>query len=293
VIAALPEGYSTNVGERGAGLSGGQRQRVCIARALLRDPRVLFLDEATSALDPGTEIAINQTLTRVGRGRTVISVTHRLSSVVDLDRIFVLDRGRLAEAGTHDELLAKNGLYAALWQKQSGLSISDDGSHAAVTAERLKAIPIFSEVDNEILERLAAERLAPESVAAGRAVCNEGDPGDKFFIVVRGSVTVTKRQPDGTTLQLAVLEDGDHFGEVALLKNEPRTATVTATVATTLLTLQRSHFNSLLEQAPGLREKLEKSHIARTQRSSHPYTGAPIEEPGAAGHAAPPPAPLA
>jgi ATP-binding cassette subfamily B protein len=266
-ILSLPQGYETPAGERGGTLSGGQRQRVAIARALLRNPRVLFLDEATSALDPGTEASINQTIERVGRGRTVISVTHRLSSVVNLDRVFVLDRGRLVESGSHRELLARNGAYAALWKKQSGLHVSDDSSSAEITADRLKAVPIFSLVDDAILTELATERLVPERVPAGRPVVVEGDPGDKFFIIVRGSVAVTKKLPAGE-LRLAVLQDGDHFGEIALLKNSPRTATVSALCDTMLLSLQRGHFNSLLQQVPGLRERLEAEHEARVAKSA-------------------------
>jgi ATP-binding cassette subfamily B protein len=107
-------GYDTIVGERGARLSGGQRQRVAIARALIRDPTILILDEATSSLDLPAVAAINDTLARVARNRTVIAVTHRLEEVVTFDRIFVMESGRLVESGTHEELLACNGTYSAL-----------------------------------------------------------------------------------------------------------------------------------------------------------------------------------
>jgi ATP-binding cassette subfamily B protein len=114
-IASLPAGYDTGAGERGGRLSGGQRQRLALARALVRDPAVLVLDEATSALDPATQAAFDATLARLAHGRTVIRVTHRLTDVMRADRIFVLDGGRLAEQGTHRELLAREGTYHELW----------------------------------------------------------------------------------------------------------------------------------------------------------------------------------
>jgi len=119
-IVALPEGYDTIVGERGQKLSGGQRQRLSIARALLRDPAILILDEATSAVDNETEAAIQRSLAHVAHGRTVVVIAHRLSTVRDADRIWVLEGGAIAESGTHDELAEAGGLYAALWRVQTG-----------------------------------------------------------------------------------------------------------------------------------------------------------------------------
>jgi ATP-binding cassette subfamily B protein len=115
-LMRLPQGYETQAGERGGRLSGGERQRIALARALIRHPRVLLLDEATSALDVQTEVAVNATLRRAARGRTVISVTHRLSSVPQCDHILVMDRGRLVEQGRHEELLRLGGIYFSLWQ---------------------------------------------------------------------------------------------------------------------------------------------------------------------------------
>ena len=119
-VVGLPQGYDTIVGERGQKLSGGQRQRLSIARAIVRDPRILVLDEATSAVDNETEAAIQRSLEAVGRGRTVLVIAHRLSTVRHADRIHVLERGRVVESGTHDELLDAGGLYAALWRVQTG-----------------------------------------------------------------------------------------------------------------------------------------------------------------------------
>ncbi len=119
-IAGFPDGYATVVGERGQKLSGGQRQRLSLARAILTDPAILLLDEATSAVDNETEAAIQRSLTHVAHGRTALVIAHRLSTVRDADRIWVLEAGRVAEFGTHDELVAAGGLYAALWRVQTG-----------------------------------------------------------------------------------------------------------------------------------------------------------------------------
>ena len=119
-ITELPHGYDTIVGERGQKLSGGQRQRLTLARAILRDPAVLVLDEATSAVDNETEAAIQRSLERVSAGRTTIVIAHRLSTVRHADRIHVLEAGRVIEAGTHEELVERGGLYAALWRVQTG-----------------------------------------------------------------------------------------------------------------------------------------------------------------------------
>lgn len=119
-ILALPQGYDTVVGERGQKLSGGQRQRISIARAVLKDPPVLILDEATSSVDNETEAAIQRSLERIVVGRTTIVIAHRLSTVRNADRIFVLENGALREHGRHEELVAENGIYAALWRVQTG-----------------------------------------------------------------------------------------------------------------------------------------------------------------------------
>jgi ATP-binding cassette, subfamily B, bacterial len=119
-VVAMPEGYDTVVGERGQKLSGGQRQRLSIARALLADPAILVLDEATSAVDNETEAAIQRSLARVTHTRTTLVIAHRLSTIRHADRIHVLDRGEVVEAGTHEELLALGGRYAGLWRVQTG-----------------------------------------------------------------------------------------------------------------------------------------------------------------------------
>ena len=119
-IDKLPKGLDTLVGERGVKLSGGQRQRIAIARAILKDAPILVLDEATSSLDSETEKLIQDALAKLMKGRTSIVIAHRLSTIAKLDRIVVLDEGRIAEQGSHTELLGQKGIYAKLWSHQSG-----------------------------------------------------------------------------------------------------------------------------------------------------------------------------
>ena len=117
-IRSLPQGYQTEVGERGLKLSGGEKQRVAIARTILKQPKVLIFDEATSALDSHKEKEIQASLKEIAKKRSTLVIAHRLSTIVDADKILVLQNGRLVEQGRHHELLALNGEYASLWQKQ-------------------------------------------------------------------------------------------------------------------------------------------------------------------------------
>jgi ATP-binding cassette subfamily B multidrug efflux pump len=119
-------GYEAHVGERGVKLSGGQRQRIAIARVLLKDAPILVLDEATSALDSEVEAAIQESLYSLMSGKTVIAIAHRLSTIAAMDRLIVMDKGAIVEQGTHRSLLAQGGLYAGLWERQSGGFIAPD-----------------------------------------------------------------------------------------------------------------------------------------------------------------------
>ena len=118
-IVAATDGYNTNIGDRGAKLSGGQRQRLSIARAVLKNPEFLILDEATSALDTESEKLVQQALTRMLKGRTSVVIAHRLSTIQHADKIIVVDEGRIAEQGTHEQLIARGGIYAKLIEMQS------------------------------------------------------------------------------------------------------------------------------------------------------------------------------
>ena len=129
-ITRLPDGYNTYVGEKGYSLSGGERQRVAIARAILRNPSILILDEATASLDTQTEKQIQTALNRLVKGRTTIAIAHRLSTLSSADRLIVLDKGRLAEVGTHTELMARKGVYYRLVMAQRTTSAMKEAAEA-------------------------------------------------------------------------------------------------------------------------------------------------------------------
>ena len=272
-IVALPNGYETRIGEGGMRLSGGQRQRIAIARALVRDPRILVLDEATSALDSVTEAAINMTLRRMAGSRTVISVTHRLSTAAESDRVFVIDAGRLIEEGSHADLLARHGVYAGLWEKQHGFFDATE-SRVVVTAERLRRVPLLSRLDDATLDELAG-LFVPEHSPAGRALVYEGDAAERFYIVVRGRVEVVRAAGAGREERLTLLDDGDHFGEIGLLLDVPRTATCRTLTECMCLVLDKQQFRGIIARVPALRAELVRSMGAR-QSMTTPAIGMPL-----------------
>jgi ATP-binding cassette subfamily B protein len=230
---------------------------VAIARALLRHPTLLVLDEATSALDPGTETAVNETLTRLARGRTVVTVTHRLSQVVKADTIFVMDQGRLVEAGTHAELLAQGGVYHSMWEKQSGFSLTQGGDWAEIDTARLARLPVLGCLEGAMIESVA-KGFVTEQYPANRFVIHQGDPGDRFYIIVRGRVEVLRSEDGAEPQPIAVLQDGDHFGEIALLRNVPRTASVRTLTPCVMVSLPRGQFANLVGRSAEMRVRLEE-----------------------------------
>jgi ATP-binding cassette subfamily B protein len=277
-IVSLPKAYESPVGEGGKFFSEGQRQRLSLARAILPDPAVLLLDEVTSSLDPETESAINGTIRQLARARTVMLVTHRLASVAFVDHIVVMEQGQVVEQGRHEELLARGSLYCQLWQMQAGFVVSGDGHHAEVSGERLRAIPLFREVDVNALQALAG-RFVSRFYEPGQVVYEQGDPGDKFYIVVRGTVSISTLDAGHQVIRLADLQDGDYFGEVEMVNTGRRTTTVKAHSPSLVLALDAEHFHGMVEGLSALSKVVTQMALGRSlsticsvgrRRRSHP-----------------------
>ncbi len=249
-IAGLDRGYDTLVGQRGSNLSGGQRQRVAIARALIRDPRILLLDEATSALDPATERQISDTLQRVGADRTVIAITHRLTSIADYDPIFVIEAGRLVERGSHDELLAIGGTYARLWAEQTGAELRDRPPFDAAGA--LGRVVLFRDLDREALQEIAG-RLRSFVLQPGEEI---GEGGRRFVIVVRGRGEVLRPAVGGGDAVAAELGTGDAFGVKAVLGQEDGSR-LRAVEQLTLLELDNVVLDGIVARHPSVAALLD------------------------------------
>jgi len=282
-IAELPAGYDTDVGAGGNRLSGGQRQRVAIARALLRRAPILIFDEATSALDAATETIVNRTTLSLRGDHTVIVVTHRLAGLADFDDILVFDRGRVVQRGRHAELVSAPGLYAELWASMQGVNTDFAAGTASISVERLARFSFLAGCTVETLTSLSTLFLL-ERQRENRYPFHQGDPGERFYVIARGAVEILLETEDGETRQLAVLRDGDFFGEIALVSEVPRTATVRTVTDCIFLTLHRTQFLALLEREPGLKERVEAliaSRIAgqRARSPAPPPAAATIVEP--------------
>jgi ATP-binding cassette subfamily B protein len=267
------------LGERGVRMSGGQRQRLAVARALLRGPSILILDEATSALDAKTEAEILETLDEAARGRTTISITHRLSLSARSDHVFVLDQGRIVEQGTHAELARADGLYQRLYEEQMA-HVSAGIEPVGIEISRLRTIPLFSELGSRELGRLA-QRLTAERYAAGTEIVHQGDEGRQLCFIASGQVEVVVAD-EGRQRRINELNEGDFFGEMALLTGEPRVATVRATMPTELYSLSRPDFLSLLEHDDEMRRAVGETITARRQALDAATRAARRPEPVAA-----------
>jgi ATP-binding cassette subfamily B protein len=266
VIMQLEDGYDTVVGERGMRLSGGQRQRLAIARALIRDPRLLILDEATSALDAQTEAEILRTLEEAARGRTTIMITHRIAAASQCDRILVLYRGQIVEEGSHAELIERRGVYWQLFTEQQG-----GGGMAPIPAAvpYLADIPFFAALGQAELAEIAP-RVAVEHYPAGRVVVRQGETADRLFVIADGKAEVLTNNDQGQAQRLRVLGPRSFFGEIALLgeAGARRTATVRAATDLELFTLHREDFLSLIQANPRLAEGVRRLAHERQERST-------------------------
>lgn len=262
-IVTLPKGYESGVGDGGKWLSEGQKQRIALARAILPNPAILLLDEVTSALDPESEAAVNATIQRLAKQRTVILVTHRLASVKFVDVLAVMDQGQLKEQGSHEALLAQQGIYHRLWQMQSGFVVSGDGHHAEVGGERLQAIPLFRDVALDILNQLAG-KFVSGFYQKDRSIYEEGQPGDRFFIIVRGTVSVSSLDAAGNPIRLADMQDGDYFGEGEMLNRGRRATSVTATSPSLVLALRAEHFHAMMNELSSLNKIVTQMALGRS-----------------------------
>ncbi|MGO4500479.1 ABC transporter transmembrane domain-containing protein [Paenibacillus sp. 2RAB27] len=261
-IMQMSSGYDTWIENDGANLSVSQRHRISIARALLRSNELTFLDEVAASLDPESEIALNETISRMNQGRTIVAVSHRLKTVSHADLIYFIKEGRVLEYGTHNELMECQGAYYSLWQKQQGFQLSHDGE-VVIEVDRLRQMPFFAYMNEDLLHEIK-DLLTTEKMTSAQDVFRQGEVGNKLYIIARGKVEVTKRNAKGENIRVAVLQDGDHFGEIALLKDAPRNANITALTECTLLSLTRKQLLPLLDRYEDMKAKLNQSLSERS-----------------------------
>jgi ATP-binding cassette subfamily B protein len=264
LVDHLDDGVDTRIGMGGVSLSAGEAQRIGIARALVRNPDLLLLDEVTSGLDPASEADLLNTIEAFRHGRSIVSVTHRLETVKTSDRIVVVDAGAVVESGTFEELLSSNGLFRSMWTKQQGFEISAGGLTASVQPERLLDIAVFSELDEATVNSLASV-FESQYLEPGELVFSEGQLGDAFYVIARGVVEVVHGLDTPDERVIARLEDGDFFGEMALLSSQRRNASIRVRRATTLLRLDQRSFRQLLDSSSTARQTIEEAAAQRKQ----------------------------
>ncbi|MDQ3484531.1 MAG: ABC transporter transmembrane domain-containing protein, partial [Actinomycetota bacterium] len=257
-VSTLPQGLDTLLGERAARLSGGQRQRVGIARALLSDPLVLLLDEPTSALDRHVELELLDTLAVARRGRTTLTVTHRVDTVSTADLIVVMEDGRVAEVGEHRDLVARDGPYAALLRRTR---------QGVPPTARLATIPLFSSAPDDAMAELET-RVLWEQVSPGTQIVEEGDLSDATYVIRSGRATV-EIGPPGARRPVRTLGPGDYFGELVLAGQQSRTATVTAIDDMQLAVLQVADYLEVAARFPSLEEAV--AHAVTARRSLYEW----------------------
>ncbi|MNT02221.1 Lipid A export ATP-binding/permease protein MsbA [compost metagenome] len=269
-IAALPQGFDTPL--EGLRFSPLEWQRFALARALLRKPDLLILDEATSALDSQAEQELLSSLRQAAGGCTVLLVTPRLATVEHADQIVVLVDGSVVERGSHAMLSQSGGAYARMWQKQSGFIPSGSGS-IGVQPERLAQLGMFESLEPGLLAEMAS-RFQTERFPAKRVVFHEGDRGERFYLLVRGSVEVIRATPKGGVQALARLEDGDPFGEMALTTDAPRSATIRTLTPCEFVTLAREDFLELLARDAAFESRMTRLVAERTGETPEGESGA-------------------
>ena len=252
-IVNLPDGYDTQIGERGAGLSGGQRQRIALARALLRDPSVLIVDEATSALDSTTQRAVQLGLSRrlhEGRHpRTIVKIAHRLETVADADLIFVLDGGKLVEQGSHGELMAQGGLYAQLVADQVAALADAVGPSTAQLVRWLARLSPFAELPAGALIGLAQLLIRTER-HPGEVIYTQGSGPDALYLVGRGRVDVLRVDDDGEERIVNTVVPGQVLGLTSFSRQTPRSTSARAASDAVTFTLPRVAYEAIVGPGP-------------------------------------------
>lgn len=241
-----------------AGHSGMVAWNFCVAMTTRGGPAIVLASLAYSLGIVNTRFFVTLILTSLITD-IVCGVWFRFV----IDRRLELYEGASAPTGSP----AQDGIYAHSWEKQHGFEVSGDGTQATVQPARLQAVPLFASLVDAMLQKLAT-RFVTEHFPAGHTIFQEGDPGDKFYLIVHGSVRVTTTGPAGEIRDLAICQDGDYFGEIALLENIPRTATVRTQSTSVLLSLQGDQFRQLIETAPDLRQALQATMAERLAASA-------------------------